>query len=153
MYTARVRTAAPAATADVAFLNIWNPSTTQRVKFVSIGLFKTAAGAAGDACRLRRTTARGTSSSSVTPDIESHSTRGIAPPSGLILDLDWSVEPTITAKDLGFGWVAPNVQGAGIVYPIPGGLEIPPGAGIALVQTAAAAWPASDATISWLEDW
>jgi hypothetical protein len=155
MYTVRGRTAATAATADHAIAALWNPHTTQRIKVVSFAIFKQGgAGTAGDAIRLRRITARGTAGSTVTPGIAQHSTRGIAPPSGAVLDLAaYTTQPTLDTVDLGIGWVAPAVQGAGLVYPIPGGIEIPPGAGLAIIQVAATAWPASEITFSWLEDW
>jgi len=156
MYSVRGRSAATAATADHAICALWNPSTTQRIKVIAFSVFKQGgAGAAGDSFRGRRITARGTPGSTVTPGIAQHSTRGVAPPSGVLLDLAaYSVQPTLDGTvDLAIGWVAPAVQGAGIVYPIPGGIEIPPGTGLALIQVAATAWPASEITFSWLEDW
>jgi len=39
------------------------------------------------------------------------------------------------------------------VLPVPGGLVLPPGSGVAIVQVAATAWPASEITFYWLEDW
>jgi hypothetical protein len=71
-----------------------------------------------------------------------------------LLDLAaYSAQPTLDSVDLAIGWVAPNVIGAGIVYPIPGGIEIGPGAGLTLIQIAATAFPASEISFSWLEDW
>ncbi len=155
MYTVRGRTAATAATADHAIAGFWNPHATQRCKVVSFAVFKQAgAGTAGDAFRLRRISARGTPATTVTPGRETHSTYGVAPVSGVLLDLAaYTVQPTLIAGDFGFGWAAPAVQGAGIVLPIPGGIEIPPGAGLVLIQVAATIWPISDITFSWLEDW
>lgn len=156
MYTCRGRSAATAATADHAISALWNPHSTQRIKLVALSVFKQGgAGAAGDSFRLRRISARGTAGSTVTPDIDHHSMAAVAPVSGALLDLAaYSVQPTLIAtSDLGIGWTAPAVQGAGLVYPIPGGIEIPPGAGIAIVQVAATAWPASEITYSWMEDW
>jgi len=73
----------------------------------------------------------------------------------VLLDLAaYSVQPTLDGTvDLGLGWTAPGVVGAGIVIPFPGGIEIGPGAGIAVIQVAATAWPATDVTFYWLEDW
>lgn len=156
MYTVRGRTAATAATADHAIAAMWNPHSTQRIKLVSLACFKQGgAGAAGDSWRLRRISARGTAGSTVTPDIDHHSEAAVAPVSGVLLDLAaYSVQPTlVTTSDFGLGWTAPAVQGAGIVYPIPGGIIVPPGAGVAIVQVAATAWPASEITFAWLEDW
>jgi hypothetical protein len=154
-YIVRGRSAATAATADHAICGFWNPHATTRIKVVSFSLFKQGgAGAAGDSFRMRRTSATGTAGSTVTPGRETHSEYGVAPVSGALLHLAaYSVQPTLVSGDLGIGWTAPNVQGAGIVYPIPGGIVLPPGAGIALVQVAATAWPISEIVFAWLEDW
>ena len=154
MYIVRGRTAATAATADHALCALWNPHATQRVKIVQFGVFKSAAGTAGDAIRLRRITARGTAGSTVTPGIAQHSTRGVAPVSGVLLDLAaYSVQPTLDTLDSGLPWVAAAVAGAGVIYPIPNGIEIGPGAGLSIIQVAATAWPISDVAFVWLEDW
>jgi hypothetical protein len=155
MYSIRGRSAATAATADHTIAQLWNPHSTQRIKVISISCYKQgAAGAAGDAWRLERTSTTGTAGSTVTPDIDAHSIRGAAPVSGVLLYLAaFTVQPTKDATDIGIGWVAPAVQGAGITMPLAGGIEIPPGAGLALVQVAATAWPASEITFTWLEDW
>jgi hypothetical protein len=156
MYTVRGKSAATAATADHAVCGFWNPHSTQRIKVVSVSIFTAAAPTGVPELRLRRTTATGTAGSTVTPNISNHSIRGIAPVSGALLHLAaYSVQPTLEASavDFGFGWFAPLVAGSGIVYPIPGGIEIGPGAGIALIQVAATIFPASQVTFSWLEDW
>ncbi|SRR6266545_5981278 len=154
MYSIRGKTAATAATADHAICTLWNPHATQRIKVVSFGIFVAAAPTGTPEIRLRRTTARGTAGSTVTPGITNHDKNAVAPVSGVLLDLAaFSVQPTLTGVDLGFGWVAPLVLAAGIVYPIPGGIEIGPGAGLAVIQVAAVAWPISDISFSWLEDW
>lgn len=154
MYTVRGANAATAATADHAICAMWNPHATQRVKILQWSLFKAAAGAAGDRIRLRRITARGTAGSTVTPGISNHSERGAAPVSGVLLDLSaYSVQPTLDTIDMGIGWDAAAVAGAGLVYPIPGGIVLPPGAGLAIIQVVATAWPVSEISFSWLEDW
>ncbi len=154
MYIVRGRTAATAATANHAIFGIWNPHATQRIKLIQFALFKGAAGAAGDSFRFRRATARGTAGSTVTPDIDHHSQQGIAPPSGFLLDLAaYSVQPTLDASEIGPGWTAAAVAAAGIVYPLPGGIEIKPGEGLVCAQVAATAWPVSEVTVVLLEDW
>ena len=157
MYSVRGRTVATAATADHAIASLWNPHASQRIKIVSFALFKNGgAGTAGDSFRLRRITARGTAGSTQTPNISNHSTRGVGPVSGALLDLAaFSVQPTLEASsvDMGIGYTPPALQGAGIVLPIPGGIELGPGAGVAIIQVAATIWPTSDITFSWLEDW
>lgn len=154
MYTVRGRTVATAATADHGVAALWNPHATQRIKVVQCALVASAAPSAGATIKLRRMTARGTGGSTVTPGIQHHSTRAVAPPSGVLLDLAaYTVQPTFDTGDLGLGWILAAVAASGVVYPIPGGIEIPPGAGLAIVTGAAIAIPASDVTFVWYEDW
>ena len=155
MYSARGRNAATAATADHVVWQMWNPHATQRVRLVSFSMFaQGAAPAAGWSGRLRRSTSTGTAGSTVTPDIDNHSIRGAAPPSGVLLYLAaFTVQPALDASELGLGFTFAAVQGSGIVYPIPGGIEIPPGAGIAFSQVPATASVVFEITLSWLEDW
>ncbi len=154
MYTVRGRTVATAATLDHALCGLWNPHGTQRIKVINFTVFKTAAGTAADAFRLKRATARGTAGSTVTPDIDNHSERAAAPVSGALLDLAaYSVQPTLDASELGPEFVAAAFAAAGIVYAIPGGVVIPPGTGLVLAQTAATIWPVSGVSFTWLEDW
>lgn len=154
MYTVRGRNAATAATANHTIAQLWNPHATQRIKVIQVILFKTAVGTAGDAFRLRRSTARGTAGSTVTPDINNHSEVGIAPPSGALLDLAaFSVQPTLAAAELPPDWVAAAFAAAGVIYAVPGGIVIPASQGLALVQVAATAWPISGIGYTWLEDW
>jgi len=154
MYIVRGRTAATAATIDHAIFQVWNPHSTQRIKLIQWSIFKEAVGTAADGLRFRRTSARGTAGSTVTPTIEHHSERAIAPPSGFLLDLSaFSVQPTLVAGELGQGWVASAVVGSGGVIAIPGGLIIPPGTGIVAIQTKATIWPISEVGVVVLEDW
>lgn len=155
MYSVRGRNAATAATADHAVWGFWNPHATQRIKVIAFSMFaQSAAPAAGWSGRLRRITARGTPGSTVTPAIQNHSLYGVAPPSGVLLDVAaYSVQPTLNSLDLGIGYTFAAVQGSGIVYPIPGGIEIGPGAGLAFIQVPATASVAFEISISWLEDW
>lgn len=154
MYSVNGRTAATAATADHACWGFWNPHGTQRVKLVSFAMFANTAPAAGWAGRLRRITARGTPATTVTPGIAQHSTRGAAPVSGVLLDLAaYSVQPTLDTVDSSLRFTFAAVAAAGVVYPIPGGIELGPGAGIAFIQVPATASVAFDIGVSWLEDW
>lgn len=155
MYSVRGRNAATAATALHAVWGFWNPHSTQRIKVVSFSMFaQSTAPAAGWSVAFRRITARGTPGSTVTPGIVHHSTRGVAPPSGALLDLAaYSAQPTLEAGDIAPGFTFAAVQGSGIVYPIPGGIEIPPGTGIACIQIPAQASVAFEISVTWLEDW
>lgn len=154
MYIVRGRTAATVATADHAIFQVWNPHSTQRIKLIQWSIFKEAVGTAADGLRFRRSTARGTAGSTVTPDIDTHSERAIAPPSGFLLDLAaFSAQPTLDASELGQGWVASAVAASGGVFAIPGGIVIPPGTGIVAIQTKATIWPISEVSVVTLEDW
>jgi len=157
MYSLRGRNAATAATADHAIWTLWNPHATQVVKLIAFSMFaQSGTPASGFSCRLRRITARGTPGSTVTPGIANHSTRGVAPPSGVLLDLaSFTVQPTLEpgSVDMGIGYTFAPANGSGLIYPIPGGIEIPGGAGLAMLQLPAAASVAFEISATWLEDW
>jgi hypothetical protein len=155
MYSTNGRNAATAATADHAVWSLWNPHATQRIKLWSFSMYaQSAAPAAGWAGRLRRISARGTPGSTVTPGREAHSTHGVAPVSGVLLDLAaFTGQPTLVSGDVSLRFVFPALQGAGVFYTIPGGIEIPPGAGVAFIQVPATASVQFDIAVSWLEDW
>ena len=155
MYLVRGRNAATAATADHAIWQVWNPHATQRLKVIQWSMFaQSEAPAAGWSGRLRRTSARGTAGSTVTPTLEHHSTRGVAPPSGFLLDLAaFTTQPTLVAGEIGLGFTFSAVQGSGLVYPIPGGLEVPPGTGLTFIQVPATASVQFEVSVVVLEDW
>jgi hypothetical protein len=73
----------------------------------------------------------------------------------VVLDLAaYSVQPTLdTAPDSVFGYTFAAVQASGVIYPIPGGVELGPGAGIAFIQVPATASVVFEISLSWLEDW
>ncbi|TMJ43306.1 MAG: hypothetical protein E6G89_01620 [Alphaproteobacteria bacterium] len=107
---------------------------------------------------FRRTTARGMPAATVTPDISNDGRRGANPVSGVLLDLAaFSVQPTLEADDWG-----PNISASQQANAPEGffsthrwqgsGLYIPPGTGIALIQTEAISSPAFEISLSWLED-
>lgn len=145
------RTAATAATANHAAAGIWNPHATDRIQLVGIDVVLTTAGLAN--LGVLRNTARGTAGSTVTPAIQSDFERGIAPPSGYLLDLaTYTVQPTLdSATAYIWRWNLPAAIGAGIAYRFPRSIRIPPGAGIVLVTPVAVIFPASDVTF-WIED-
>ena len=132
--------AATAATADHAIAGIWNPSTSKRIKVLEVHAFLITAVAVEVV--LRRTTARGTAGSTITPTSVNEMEQIANPPSGFLLDLAaFTVQPTLagTTNDL-HGAQIPAAIGAGIMWVMSGeGLEIPAGAGIALTSRVAAA--------------
>jgi len=153
MYTVRGRSAATVGTSNHAIAQLWNPHATQRIRVVQFGVFKTAAGGVTDAFRLKRSTARGTPGSTVTPDIDNHSERAIAPVSGALLDLAaFSVQPTLAAAELGPEVQPGNIQGACLLYEMPGGIVIPPGRGLVISQITGTIYPVSGISFIWTED-
>lgn len=141
-------TVATAATADHTICALWNPHSTRRIKIVEFTLFKAGAGTANDSARLVRITARGTAGSTVTPDADNSSESDSTSPAGALLDLSaYSVQPTLASPGM-WGWVSAAVAGAGFTYPIPRGIIVPPGAGLAFVQRAATIWPTSEVSFA-----
>jgi hypothetical protein len=148
VYYVRGFTAATAATANHVIAELWNPGTVagRRIELFEVGIFKAGAGTANDSIYLERTTARGTAGSTVTPDADNAGQADSTPPSGALLDLAaFTVQPTLATPGM-YGWVAPAVAGAGIILPLPRGIVIPSGTGLAIVQRAATIWPTSEVT-------
>lgn len=146
-------TVATAATDAHAVCALWNPHATQRIRVIEISLVAVAAPGAGSGVELRRTTTRGTpATGTVTPAIQQHDARALAPASGALLDLGpfTAGQPTLEAGGL-WAWVLGAVIGSGFIYPIPMGIVIPPGAGLALVNRAAIAVPACEISYTWQE--
>lgn len=147
-YYVRGFTAATAATANHVIAELWNPGTLsgRRIEVFEVAIFKAGAGTANDSLFLERTTAKGTSGSTVTPDADNAAQADSTPPSGATLELAaFSVQPTLATPGM-YGWVAPALAGAGIIIPIPREIVIPAGTGIAIVQRAATIWPTSEVT-------
>lgn len=137
-------TAATAATANHAIAEIWNPSGSKRLYVVGFAIYKAGAGAANDSLYLERTTAKGTSGSTVTPDADNSSEGDAVPPSGFTLELAaFTVQPTLALPGI-YGWVAAAVAGAGLDKPFPRRICVLPGTGLALLQRAATIWPTSE---------
>ena len=149
VYQVSGRTAATTATANNASFGLWNPHATQRLMVTEIGFFATAAPTAGASLALRRTTARGTTTS-VTPGIAQDLDRGATPPSGALLDISYSVQPTLETVAL-FDYVFAAVAASGMIYPFPNGIKIPPGAGLVLVNAAAIIVPINAVWFRWDE--
>lgn len=138
------RTAATAATARHVAACLWNPSAAKRVRLHALWVAVTSAGVANIA--VARTTTRGTPGSTVTPDIDNDTERGLAPPSGFVLDLAaYTVQPTVDASDP-IRWNLPAVVGAGVILPFRVPIEIPGGTGLAILTPTAVVFPASDIT-------
>ena len=153
MYLVRGRTTLTEATADDAIWQVWNPHPTQRVRVIAWAMC--AQGGTLDqgwSSRLRRTSARGTATSTVTLTAEHHGRRGVAPPSGVLLDLRiFTVQPTLLAGDLA-GFLVSEIQGAAVVSGPTDVVEIPPGTGLAMIQTAVTSAVQFEVTVALEED-
>lgn len=134
--------AATAATADNAVASIWNPSTAKRIQVAEIHIAKTTAGAA-DRPKLRRISARGTASTTVTAGA-GHDCSGdqVAPVSGFLLDVAYSVQPTFKTGD-GRQFTVPAAIGAGLMWVFQVGVEIAEGEGLSICTGSALAFPVS----------
>jgi hypothetical protein len=143
-YYVRGFTAATAATANHVIACLHNPSGSRRITVVEFGIFKAGAGTANDTGYLCRTTTAGTAGSTVTPDADNAEAGDAAPDSGALLNLAaFTVQPTLASPGM-YGWAAPAVAGAGVIIPLPRGITLAPGTGLAFVQRAATAWPTSE---------
>jgi hypothetical protein len=145
VYQVQFSPADTSATDAHAIFDIWNPSSTRRIELLEIGYFAVGTPGAGMGFLFRRATARGTGGSTVTPTADHHTKRDAAPDSGFVIDLAaFSGQPTLDGDELGPTWVSPAVAASGVVLPIPRGIEIPPGTGLACVNRAAVAFQDGD---------
>jgi len=158
VYTVTGRNTATTAGANQALWVLFNPHSTQIIKLVQWSMFSQSGNPASNwSCRLQRVSARGTPNNTVTPNSSNHSTLGVAPPSGALFDQGRHTfgEPTLLASsiDMDTRFIFGAFRSAGQVNEIPGGIDIPPGTGVAMIQVSAVASVAFDNTVSWLEDW
>ena len=117
VYSVRGLTVATAASVDQAVASLWNPDSTKRLTVLEMGLSKTAAGTGTDSLYVVRITTRGTQVVTSTPDGDNTWLNDAeVPPSGAVMDTDWSAEPTKQSPGM-FGWAASNVAGSGFVWP------------------------------------
>lgn len=147
LYYVHVTPAATAATADHAIWEIWNPSSTRAIALLEVSaVFRAAAPAASVGFHLRRSSAKGTAGSTVTPAAV-HERSGLAAPgSAFTIELAaFTGQPTLTSGNLSPVWGFSAVIQAGMIYPIPRGIVIPPGQGLCAtnlgaIVTAVAEW-------------
>lgn len=142
------RTTATLATANAVSSQLWNPHATSRSKLTEIHVCITTAGATNIA--LRRTSARGTATTSITPTIANSSQSDIVAAAG-ILDVAFGVQPTLAAGPALWQFNLPAAVGAAVIKGFPADLVIPPGTGIAITTPTAVIFPASDVTFVWNE--
>jgi hypothetical protein len=140
-------TAATAATVDNAIFQIWNPSTTRSIFVKEIHLFKTTAGAA-DIPNIRRTSAKGTVTTSFVSAIEADFSHGLAPPSVAEINLVFSGQPTFagtSARGLA-GVCVPAAIGAGLMWVFEEPITVKSATGLCVCTGSGLAFPVSIAT-------
>lgn len=152
MWLAVVRTAATAGGAgNEAIAQLWSPASVRTVKVSEIYICANGTPTAGSSFWLRRTSAKGTVTTTVTPDAN-NDVRGLtAPPSGTELHGDWSVEPTLAGSVGLGGWTLGAVASAEkrLIYPLGGEIEIPAGQGLLLCTKDTLAFPVCDVSFKW----
>jgi hypothetical protein len=151
-YTVSGLSVATAATADLVIAELWNPSSTKSLFVRELGVFKTTAGAA-DRPKLRRSTARGTAGSTVTPGAANHHAGGVtAPATGAVLDINvFTGVPTLATGDLHQAVLSAGV-GGGLIWNFGDeALEVPAGKGLCLCTGSALAFPVSTVYFGWAE--
>jgi hypothetical protein len=149
VYLVRGRTTAAVASGQ-ALAVFWNGHATQRIGVVSASVGEKVASGINDSVHLRRATVRGTPGATVTPNIQNHTRRGVAPPSGVLLDLGLhTVQPTLETEPL-FSIMMNAVIGGSTPFIFPGRVWIPPGAGLAMIGPDAG--PVVEVNFSWMED-
>jgi len=145
IYSVAGRTAATSgATNDVACA-LWNPHGSLPLAVRQIFITATTAGAPG--INVRRITARGTASTTVTPNLDNSYDRRDAPATGALLDLAYSVQPTIVDSGVSTSCMASDMVGeigTGIMFPFPFPITVPAGTGLALISTGTTVIPVSD---------
>jgi hypothetical protein len=151
MYSTGGRDAGSVATGDPQS-HLWNPHSTKRLWVRAFSLVCTGTGV--ENVGFCRTTARGTAITTVTPDIDNAWERDEPPSSGVVLDLNWSVIPTIdTSRFWRLSWGTSTAAGTSTIeevfnYP---GIEVSPGSGLQLVSESGGI-SASDQTFTWFEE-
>jgi hypothetical protein len=140
-----VRTAVTSGAAGDPVLNIWNPSAVSFLRVVQVLICANTAPAVSCAVGLARSTARGTATTTTTPDAENNAQSADAPPSGVVVDTAWSVAPTVAADPTMDRWTLGAAAGAGAVLsPV---VDLGPGKGLAVKALNAVVVPVLDVTI------
>lgn len=125
-------------TADSAMGSLWNPSSTKRIKVLELCSFYQTGTAltAPYQVYISRITARGNATTTITPTAANDAEGVTAPTSGALLDVTYlTTWPTLAGAPY---MITPMIyqsgHGQGFCYPLPRGIWVPPGRGLALVQ-------------------
>jgi hypothetical protein len=150
-YSVAGRSLATAATANHVGAQLWNPSTSLPVWVRELHWFQTGAVVSNPA--ITRSSARGaTPTATVTPDIDNHYDRALAPPSGVVLELaTFGTQPTIDTVPLA-RYNQPAAAGSGFILVFgDDGIEVKPGTGLVVATLVAVILQPADVTVVWEE--
>ena len=147
-YSCAVLSIDTAAAIDDCGANLWNPHASISIFVVEVHIFKV--GATVDNPGLVRTSARGTQTATVTPDIDNHYANRYAPISGAVIDTDWSALPTVAGPYLMRAHL-PAAAGAGLIWVFSQPIEIPAGKGLAVATPIATILQDANITFVWDE--
>ncbi len=148
-FSGAVRSTATAATINVAGAQLWNPGT-RSIWLTQIGWAKTVATV--DNIALLRSSARGTVTSLAAVQSNDNEYQS-APFSTAGMDITPTVQPTyVSATAYLFRFNLGAAVGAGFIWNVPrDGIEIPPGAGLAVVTPVAVVLQPADCIFVWNE--
>jgi hypothetical protein len=148
-YSVAGRTTATAATADNFAGALWNPASTKTLWVVEIAFAKTVATV--DNQGIVRISARGTVTTSATPDTDNAWDRDGTPATAAVLDILYSAQPTIAAPYLK-RWNLPAAIGSGAIFTFPGpGIKVPAGTGLGVATPVAVILQPLDLSVTWYE--
>src|SRR5687768_8031486 len=105
-YNVNVNPGATLVTIDHCIVEIWNPHASRWLRLLELHVhFQAAAPAADAGFVTRRSTAKGTPASTITPGAVHHIRGTTAPDTGFTIELGaFSAQPTLTAGELAPSW-------------------------------------------------
>jgi hypothetical protein len=117
---------------------LWNAGTTRKVRVIEIGYHGTAGIATGpQSLSIRRISTQGTATT-VTPDIDNAWDHDVDDPSAVVINHTYTAQPTLASPAVGPAFAIADQSGSianGFIWSNPDGIEVGPGAGLAIVQT------------------
>ncbi len=137
LYYVKALSVATAGAGNEAVIEIWNPSSVRSIELLELAMVGSLSQNAGVDITTRRISAKGTAGTTVTPAAAHHAKGTAAPYSGFLIYTGFSVEPTLVAGILHPSWATGSGRASGVLFPLPFGIEIPAGQGMAFVQVAA----------------
>lgn len=131
--------------ADETLGSIWNPSSTRRIVVLQAALLMRDFDIPPNSLYVCRTSARGVAASTVTPDADNAEDGVSAPASGFLVDMaEFSTQPTLLLPACYGPFTFPTgvtgAEGSGFALPLPNGIVIAPGQGMAIVERQASSF-------------